>query len=433
MTHAQTTIRTGARLLGGYQVLGRPVELEDHLRMHGPLPAVRGGDGGHAFIQVIDDAGLTGRGGGAFPTGRKLWAVAAGRRRPVVVVNAAEGEPASGKDRLLLAAAPHLVLDGAALAAGALDATEIIVGVHARGGSVPGLEWALARRRRAHLSIPDSGLRHVPARIHPISAGYVASEESALVNGITNADPRPTAVPPRPYERGVDGRPTLVLNAETCAHIALIARYGPEWFRSLGTADAPGTALFTLGGAVARPGVFEAPLGTTAGDLLRLAGGPSEPLQAVLTGGYGGAWLPLAALGTPSTPSAFAAAGAVLGPGILLALPARCCGLTETARVLRWLADQNAGQCGPCVFGLPAIADDVADIARGRGGPAVYERLERRLAVIPGRGACRHPDGAVRFARSALRVFRSHLPVHEHGSVCLPARRAPVLPLPLGW
>lgn len=407
-------------LLAGYRTLGRPLTLEDHRRIHGPLPRVAGARGHDRLIQVIDDAGLTGRGGAAFPTARKLRTVAAARRRPVVVVNGGEGEPASGKDRLLLTVNPHLVLDGAALAAAALGAKEIIVAVHEGGRPLSALGRALTQRRRAGIDV-------VPARVTALPARYVASEESALVNWINAGDARPTATPPRPYERGVAGRPTLISNAETYAHLALIARYGPDWFRS------SGTALFTIGGAVTHPGVVEAPPGTTVTDLLRLAGGPAEPLRAVLTGGYGGAWLPATHLGTPTTPKSFAEAGAVLGAGILLALPVRSCPIAESARVLRWLANQAAGQCGPCVFGLPAIAADLTAIAGGRADPAVYDRLARRLTVVTGRGACRHPDGAVRFARSTLRVFHPHLRTHEYGATCRATAQPPVLPLPPGW
>lgn len=403
-----------SRLLAGYRELGRPARLGDHLARYGPppYPSERA-----ALIRLVDEAGLTGRGGGAFPTARKLRAVAAGRRPAVVVVNAAEGEPLSAKDRLLLSVAPHLVLDGAALAAYAVGADRIVVGMHAAG--VDGLEQAVAERGDA-----------LPVEVSRLPARYVASEESALVNHVGNGVAAPTWGP-RPFERGVGGRPTLVANAETYAHIGLIARYGPEWFRVCGTADAPGTALFTVSGAVARPGVVEAPLGTSVADLLRMAGGPAEPLQAVLTGGFGGTWLPIRQVHMPTTPAAFAAAGAALGPGIVAALPVRACGPAESARVLRWLADQTAGQCGPCVFGLPAIAHDLEEIAGGRADAAVHRRLRERLRVIPGRGACRHPDGAARFAASALRVFADHLRTHPYG--CAAAGRTGVLPTEPRW
>jgi NADH:ubiquinone oxidoreductase subunit F (NADH-binding) len=135
-------------------------------------------------------------------------------------------------------------------------------------------------------------------------------------------------------------------------------------------------------------------------------------------------------LGTPATPSALRAAGSALGPGIVIALPARACGLTETARILAWLAHQTAGQCGPCVFGLPAIARDFAQIAACAADPPLYQRLHNRLGVIPGRGACRHPDGAVRLAASTLRVFAGHLAAHQRPGGCLSAPRPGGLPIP---
>jgi NADH:ubiquinone oxidoreductase subunit F (NADH-binding) len=426
MTAAPVTTGTAGRLLAGYHALGRPAGLRDHLTQHGPppLPGISARSRvGSQLIQVVEDAGLTGRGGGAFPTARKMRSVAASRGPAVVVVNAAEGEPASGKDAMLLTVAPHLVLDGAALAAHAVGARQIVVCVHAGGELAAGTERAVAEREQAHLTA-------VPIRVCEVPGRYVASEETSLVNWINGGEAKPTFTPPRPYERGVDGRPTMVSNAETYAHIALIARYGAEWFRSLGSPDAPGTALFTVTGAVAVPGVVEAPMGTTVADLLRMAGGPSEQLQAVLAGGYGGTWLSLPLVHTPTTPAAFAAAGAALGPGIIIALPSRACGLAEAARVLAWMAGETAGQCGPCVFGLPAIAQDLAAIAGCRADASVHHRLQQRLSVIPGRGACRHPDGAVRFAASALQVFASHVKFHERAGRCLAARRPGVLPIP---
>lgn len=426
MTAAVLTTGPTIRLLAGYHALGRAAALRDHLTQHGPppLPGTSArARAGEQLIQVVEDAGLTGRGGGAFPTARKMRSVAAARRAAVVVVNAAEGEPASGKDQLLLTVAPHLVLDGAALAAHAVGARQIVVCVHAGGELAADTARAVTEREQAHLAA-------VPIRVCEVPGRYVASEETSLVNWINGGEAKPMFTPPRPYERGVDGRPTLVSNAETYAHIALIARYGAEWFRSCGSPDAPGTALFTVTGAVAAPGVIEAPVGTTVADLLRMAGGPSEQLQAVLAGGYGGTWLPLPLVHTPTTPAAFAAAGAALGPGIIVALPSRACGLAESARVLAWMAGETAGQCGPCVFGLPAIAEDFAAIAECRGDTSVYRRLRQRLSVIPGRGACRHPDGAVRFAASALQVFSSHVNFHERAGRCLAARRPGMLPLP---
>lgn len=383
---------------------GAAATLAEHVGRHGPLPVVD-------VIAAVDAAGLRGRGGAGFPTGHKLRAVA-GRRRVVVVANGCESEPASDKDHVLLTVAPHLVLDGIELAAHAVGATEAVLCVH-RGHPVVGVVTAALAQRAAG----------VPVRVAQVPARYVASEESALVNFLTTGEARPTTKPPRPFERGVRGRPTLVDNVETLAHIALIARHGPDWFRARGTAECPGTALFTVTGAVTRPGVCEVASGTPIGTLLNLAGGVVEPVQAVLAGGYAGTWLPQPFAGLP-----------VSGVASVVALPARACGLGETARLLRYLAGESARQCGPCTFGLPAIAQDFHHVVLGgRVAVDALARLHRRLAVIPGRGACGHPDGAVGLAASALRAFEPDVHAHAAGHPC---RARPYLPVPnnlVGW
>ena len=261
--------------------------------------------------------------------------------------------------------------------------------------------------------------------------GYVSSEESALVHLLNGGPARPTFVPPRPFSKGVRGRPTLVSNVETLAHVALIARYGPDWFRAVGTKAAPGSALVTVAGAVARPGVTEIALGTGLYEVLAAAGGPTEPAQAILAGGYFGGWLPVSAAPQlrVSGPD-LRAAGASLGAGILAVLPESACGLAETARVARYLAGQSAGQCGPCLNGLPAIADTLEHIAwRGRDA-RTHKGLTQLLGLVEGRGACHLPDGAARFAASALRVFAADLREHLRRGPCHRVRRPGVIPVP---
>lgn len=385
------------RILAAWRGTGRAANLADHHAWHGPLPlaAYAGSSGRQRLIAAVERSGLRGRGGAGFPLARKLRAVSAAAP-PIVVVNACEGEPLSGKDDALATLAPHLVLDGAVLAAHAVAAEEIVVCAH-RGG-------AITRRLAAALAERPEGA--VPIRLAGVPARYVSSEESALVNLLTTGEPRPTTKPPRPAERGVRGRPTLVSNVETLAQLALIARHGPEWFRRRGTPEDPGTTLLTVRGAVGRPGVYEVDCGTPVGDALTLAGGAASTARAVLTGGYGGAWLPLpSGAQAPLTHLPADRAAAVLGAGVLYVLPPERSGLEETARILGFLAGESAGQCGPCMFGLPSVAADMAQLAREPGADPVGSRLRRRLGVIAGRGACRHPDGAVRLAQSALRTF----------------------------
>jgi NADH:ubiquinone oxidoreductase subunit F (NADH-binding) len=414
---------------------GAPLGLEAHFRRYGPLPSSPAGPAGQAqLIASVERAGLTGRGGAAFPAARKMRAVAGpaartgrGRRRggAVLIANGAESEPASGKDAILLRQSPHLVLDGITLAAGAVGADHAYLCVDgADPGTAGRLLAAVTERQRA-------GLAGAAARVVVVPGGYVASEESALVNFLNGGPAVPLYVPPRPFERGVGGQATLVSNVETLAHIALIARYGPDWFGAVGMPSAPGSALVTVGGAVGRPGVYEIGLGLPASELIDLAGGPSQPLQAILAGGYFGGWVPLpAAAAVPVSPPGLRSAGASFGAGVLIALPAACCGLAETARVLRYLAGQSAGQCGPCTFGLPAIADALAHLAwRGRDERAA-EWLQSLLPLVDQRGACHFPDGAVALVASALRVFAGDLQRHLSQGPCPGASHPAVLPVP---
>ena len=404
-------------------------DLADHLSAYGPPPFATTGEN-EALIAAVEQSGLTGRGGAGFPAGRKMRAVVAAGRRAgplrspagtVIIANGGESEPASGKDALLLSRAPHLVLDGIALAAQAVGATRAYLCVH--GDPAP-LRAAVTSRERASLN-------RVPIQVAAVPAGYVASQETALISFLNGARAQPAFVPPRPSERGVHRHPTLVLNVETLANIALIARYGPGWFRGVGTTAEPGSVLVTVGGAVAAPGVYEAALGTPIGTLLDQAGGPAEPPQAVLAGGYFGGWLPLPQAGSvPLSQRSLREAGAALGPGVLVVLPAGSCPLAETARVIRYLAGQSAGQCGPCTNGLPALAEALSQVAFARPGPEVLRWTTELLALVRGRGACHLPDGTAGLVASTLRAFDADLRQHAEHGPCGRAARRPVLPLP---
>lgn len=391
----------------------RASSLEHHERTHGPLvlPGRREREG---LIATVEASGLRGRGGAGFPTATKLRVVGQGRR-PVVLANCSEGEPASGKDRMLTRHLPHLVLDGVAVAAAAVGAREAIISLseeddHARRV----MAAALAERRGTD---PAFRVVTVPDR-------YLAGQESALVNFVNTGELKPTMAPPRPFEKGVGGRPTLVQNAETLAHLALIARHGAAWFRELGPAQEPGSTLVTLSGAVRAPGVYEVARGTSLAALVNGAGGPLEPARAYLTSGFFGAWVPADAMGDARlSDHSLRARGSALGAGVVFALGTGGCGVAETVRVVRYLASQSAGQCGPCVFGLPAVAEALTDIATGQATQRTPEDLRRWLDQISGRGACNLPTGAIGFVRSALDVFGSEFGEHYRHGPCAACRR----------
>jgi NADH:ubiquinone oxidoreductase subunit F (NADH-binding) len=402
------------RLLAGLDPSGMPMTLAEHSRVHGELPQ----RSPQELIESIERSGLRGRGGADFPAARKLRTLADARRVSAVVVNGSETEPASAKDRLLLSRMPHLVLDGAVLAARAVRAPEVIVKVgDSAAGSLQALEGAIAVR-------PNDP---VPVRIVAAPEGYVAGEESAVVHYLNGGAELPTFVPPRPYERGYRRRPTLIQNPETLAQVALVARFGEHWYRELGTSADPGSVLVTISGAVGAPGVYEMAFGTPMTDLLDAAGGPTERLRALLVGGYFGTWVDGGeAMRLRLSREELRSVGCSLGSGVIIALGASACGIHETARVIDYLADQSAGQCGPCTYGLRAVADGVAALTQ-RGGRGERDRILRWASEIRGRGACHHPDGAVRFVASALSVFAPE--IEAHGKA--PCRAHPAgLPLP---
>jgi NADH:ubiquinone oxidoreductase subunit F (NADH-binding) len=406
------------RLLAG--VSHAPIAYDRHLRVHGDLIT-----GGSALATSIERSGLRGRGGAGFPLAIKVAAVRRARGAPVVIVNGCEGEPMSGKDRLLLTASPHLVLDGAFALARAIGAAEIIVAVDeidARTGET--VQAALAER-------PELGRKAVMAQIVWVPSGYVSGQETALVRWCNTGVAKPLPATTRVTERGVGRRPTLVSNPETLAHVALIARHGADWFRALGTKDDPGSTLVTLSGAVAHPGVYETETGTSLASLLHAAGGLAEPARAFLVGGYAGGWIDASATATLRlTRHALQRSDVRLGAGIIVALPRSACPAAEVTEVAGWLADQSAGQCGPCVHGLAAVADELERICRGSAGPDSLERVTRWCELSAGRGACAHPDGTAGFVTTALSVFATEFLDHAQYGPCDACDQSPVLSTP---
>jgi NADH:ubiquinone oxidoreductase subunit F (NADH-binding) len=376
--------------------------IRGHLSRHGPLPGMTGAQ----IRAMAADGGLTGRGGAGFPTHRKLDAVAAGHHA-VVIANAAEGEPASSKDRNLLTYVPHLVLDGLALAARAVNATETHIYVPAAVADP--VHIALAERRD-----------RLPITVHIAPDAFIAGEESAVVAAVAGGRPVPQDKGVRIVERGLYGRPTLVQNVETLAHLALLIRYGAGWFRSQGTASEPGTFLATVSGSVASPGVHELPYGVRLGDLLGVAGDVTEPVQAVLIGGYHGGWIP-ADPDIEVSRAGLSHYRTTPGAGIVYALPTHLCGLVTTADVVSYLADESAGQCGPCINGLPRIAETFYALAGRHARPQLISELERLSRLVDGRGACKHPDGTVRLVLGSLRIFAHEVSAHLAG-YCTEAR-----------
>ena len=366
------------------------------------------------LLGVIERHGLTGHGGAHVPTAAK-WRRALHAGGPLTVVaNGAESEPLSAKDSTLLQQRPHLVLDGLALTAEALGARRAVVWLH--GADQPtraAVLAAVAERRAARVAEPMLEVMTGPTH-------YLAGESSAIAQALAGGPTLPTA---RGRARTDPGRPrTLVQNVETLARLALLAR---------GYSPAP-TMLLTVLTTAGRE-VLEVTRGTPLVEVLRVTGVlRGRPPKAVLLGGFGGVWVSWQdAERLTFDESRLRAVGLSAGAGVVAPLAAGACGLAETAAIAGYLASMSARQCGPCLFGLPALAEGVRLLAAGTASRRDRLQVRADLRAVAGRGACHHPDGATRLIASALTVFERDLDQHAHGRPCAGSAEI-TLPVPSG-
>lgn len=397
----------------------RAQSLEEHRAAYGPQRATVGS--ADELLALLDDVSLTGRGGGHFPAAAKWRAVRDAARRsgaaPLVVGNGAEGEPASAKDLALLTTRPHLVLDGLADAAVTVGASDTVLWLHGDAHAAHrSVSAALAERRAAGL---------VEARVRLVSAPshYLSGESGAVVRALSGGPALPETRRMPAAVAGVDGRPTLVSNVETLARASLLARTGLAGYRP--------TALVTVV-TRGRRTVVEVDAGARLRAAVLLGGWPAaEEPQAVLLGGYGGSWQPWTRVaGLELRESSLRTAGTSLGAGVLAPLPRGACGVAETARLAAYLAASSARQCGPCLFGLDAIARALGELQEGSAGWRDVDRLRRWADEVHARGACHHPDGAVRMVLSALTTFDDDVLAHRRRRPCPAAAAVPLLPVP---
>jgi NADH:ubiquinone oxidoreductase subunit F (NADH-binding) len=377
----------------------RPLTLAEE-RAAGSYHPVEAG----TVIAELERAGLRGRGGAGFPAHVK-WRTVGAAGRCSVVANGEEGEPASHKDRWLLTRRPHAVLDGLLLAADVLGAERAIIYL-SHPETVDAVSAALSELA------PDAADR---VEVHVVAHRYVAGEESAVCRSVNGGPALPTAKPPRVFQSGVDGLPTLVSNVETLVQAAWIARNGADAYRCYGTAASPGTGLVTLQGACARPGVYEVPYGISVRELLTACGG-TDPAGApgLLMGGWFGGIAGPAVLDEPWCFDALGTAGSALGCGSVTLLGPAERVTDVAARLARWYAAESAGQCGVCRKGTAAVAEALERIRDDDSGPANFgpagpspagadvANLTRWGTSLRGKGACAFLDGAAALARTAV-------------------------------
>ena len=383
-----------------------PDDLPAHQWRYGARPEATG-RAGLRLIEILDYLALDGRGGGRYPAAAKWRTHLAAGGGGVVVANGAESEPASAKDAVLLQLRPHLVLDGLVLAAETVGAQEAVLWLQEDAYEThAAVSRALAERRAAGFAEP-------PIRVVAAPNRYVSGESSAIVRGLSGGPVLPDFRLAPAAARGVHGRPTLVHNVETLARTALAARPG-------GT-ERPPTSLLTVASAWGRM-VVEVASNQRLTQVIDSVLGPgaSHAQQALLIGGYGGTWIGLDRSEMLRTDEHSARAhGLSMGTGVIMPLSRDACGLAETAAMATYLADSSARQCGPCVFGVRALADLVGSLVDLRARRRDVSRLQDVLNEISGRGACHHPDGAIRMVASAITTFADDIQSHLRSNRCL--------------
>ena len=361
--------------------------------------------GGYAALndpgQLLDEveaSGLLGRGGAAFPLAVKLRTVRDNGRKAggaVVIANGEEGEPASIKDRWLLRNRPHAILDGLRLAAQIVAAERAYLYVS---------DPQAAQRVDSALGECGANLGALTIELVTVAPGYVAGEETAAVHVVNGGPAKPTDKPPRPFEAGVGGRPTLVSNVETLALLAYIHQHGAQQFRAVGTDGSPGTFLATITGAGRPPALYELPHGVAVTDLLTLHGVSAENVRGALMGGYFAGLLNRDVLGATLDHETVRALGSGLGCGAIGVLTDDC-PVAVAASVLAYFDRENAGQCGSCFNGTAAMAAVATALRDGAATGEDVARLRRWSVVLRGRGACGTLDGAANVAASLLAQF----------------------------
>jgi NADH:ubiquinone oxidoreductase subunit F (NADH-binding) len=358
------------------------------------------------LLDEVELSGLLGRGGAAFPMAVKLRAVLGAKRQgrdTVLVANGEEGEPASIKDRWLLRHRPHLVLDGLRLAAQMVAADQAYVYV-SDPDAARSVETALA-------DLDAETLGGIAVSVMAVAPGYVAGEETAAVRALNGGPAKPTDKPPRPFERGVGGHPTLVSNVETLACLPFLHQHGARPFRAAGTSSSPGTFLLTLSGAGRPPVLYEIPHGLAFTELLALHGVSAEQVRGALTGGYFCGLLNREILDAKLDHETMRRLGGGLGCGAVSILT-QDCPVAVAASVMAYFGRENAGQCGSCFNGTVAMAAVTEALRDGVASPQDLTRLQRWSVVLRGRGACATLDGATNVAASLLRAFPQ--PVARH-------------------
>ena len=359
-----------------------------------------------ALVTLVEASGLRGRGGAYFPVHLKWRAAIEARERngtPLVVVNAEEGEPGVFKDRLLMEADPHRLVEGIAIACHALGASEVYCYINGQADlSARQIAGAVEAAEDAGLIGGEAG---PTIEIRRGAGGYVCGEETVILESIEGARAVPRLRPPFPTERGLFGRPTVINNVETLCNLPDLVRFGADWFREVGSEEAPGTKLISLSGALSRPGLIEVAMGTTIEEILAIGG--EEDAVGVVAGGPSGGLLPRAKFGVAIGPGALDPGGAVLGSGGMVAFDASFGAAEVLAAEMSYNARESCGKCTPCREGGERLVDA---LQRLRAGDATArDDIDELITIMRGGSLCGLGQMAVSPVTSALQDFAAEI------------------------
>jgi len=376
-----------------------------------------------SVIRVVGESGLRGRGGAGFPTGRK-WRACASQpsERRYVVANGYEADPGAQLDRTLMEIDPHAVVEGAALAAYAVGAREAIIAVKADYTvAIRRLTAAVAGAQEAgYLGESSSSGDPLRIEIQPLQGAFMLGEETALLRSLEGRPPLPDQRPPFPAVRGLHGAPTVVNNVETLAAVPTIIEGGAPSFASCGLPASPGTTLFQIVGAVASPGVVEAPFGVSLGELLDIAGGVprGQALKALQIGGPAGGFLGPDALETELTFERLEELGGLLGSGTILVADESACIVDLAGLLTRYLSDEACGKTVPCRIGTRRLWEISDRFITGNPRPSDPELLEQLAADVRDGALCALERTASNPLLTGMRYFAAEFEDHIVRSTC---------------
>src|ERR1043166_252093 len=377
------------------------------------------------IIKEVTDAGLRGRGGAGFPTGTKWQFTRDAEDQPhYLVLNGGEDEPGSKKDRVLMENLPHLVIEGVILGAYAIGASKAYLYINANyETAIKSITEALAEAKAAgywgdHVLGSSFDL---DIELTPAPHNYVAGEDTAVIEVIEGQKTWPRQKPPFPVTVGLFGKPTSVNNVETLANVAPILHHGAEWYRKFGTAEAPGTMIFSLNDDVNHPGVSELLFATSLRYLTEQCGGETKAtlkIKSFMPAAPSSAFLPPDKLDTPLDPTSMREAGSALGCGVVRLFTEGTCIVEEVLKISEFFTAESCGQCPACRMETNTLTALLKKIQQGQGGQPMLDQFSKVLAFNKGKGFCNLIAMPGPPIESALKLFPTDFEAHLSTGKC---------------